>query len=126
MQQARKHGSACTVRTKSNAEQLLILQDGRACQLRRGSKRARYLIQHQAGGGEMTLEKFGYGWVKVHFKVSAVLKKKIIGTRRGSKQAFRYPRRYHKRSHQTGKDGSPIWETFVKTVARSAQFFAVF
>ena len=126
VQQARKHGSTCTVSTKSNAEQLLILQDGRACQLRRGGQRARYLIHHQAGGVEVPLEKFGYGWVKVHLKVGAVLKQKIIGTRRGSKQAFRYPRRYHKRSHHTGKDGSPIWETFAKTVARSAQFFAVF
>ena len=26
----------------------------------------------------MTLEKFGYGWVKVHFKVSAVLKKRLL------------------------------------------------
>ena len=26
----------------------------------------------------MTLEKLGYGWVKVHFKVSAVLKKRLL------------------------------------------------
>ena len=78
MKQTRKRGSACTVRTKSNAEQLLILKDGRSCQLRRGGQRPRYLIHHQAGGVEMTLEKFGYGWVKVHFKVSAVLKKRLL------------------------------------------------
>ena len=72
----RKHGSACTVRTKSNAEQLLICRMA-APPARRGG-RARYLIHHQAGGVEVPLEKFGYGWVKVHLKVSAVLKKNII------------------------------------------------
>ena len=78
VQQAGKHSGACTVSTESNAEQLLILQDGRACQLRRGGQRARYVIHHQAGGIEVPLEKFGYGWVKVHNKVSAVLKKRLL------------------------------------------------
>ena len=71
------------------------------------------------------MEKFGYGWVEVHFKVSAVLKKNIE-TRRGSKQALRYTCRYHKRSHGTGKDVEPTLETFAKTVARSARSFATF
>lgn len=74
----------------------------------------------------MTLEKFGYGWVKVHFKVSAVLKKRLL--ERGAD-----PNRLSDTSVAIISDHikstrmvRPFGKRLQKTVARSAQFFAVF